>query len=88
MPFQYEISWFYTSNAGIKKKAQVSKFCIMVYNMDRPENFKTSIERTGKAAFQALNLSLKPYRPLLGVLKTDQEVFYLSEVDLDLNFIK
>ena len=29
----------------------------------------------GKAAFQALYLALKPSRPLLSVLKTDQEVF-------------
>ena len=36
----------------------------------------------GKAVFQASDLSLKPYRPLISVLKTDQEVFYLLEVDL------
>ena len=36
----------------------------------------------GKASFQASHLVLKPSRPLLSVLKTDQEVFYQSKEDL------
>ena len=36
----------------------------------------------GKAAFQALKLFLKPFRPSLCVLKNDQEVFYSLEKDL------
>ena len=47
-----------------------------IHNRDLPENFPNSlIERTGRAAFHASNLILKPFRPLLGALKTDQEVF-------------
>jgi len=47
------------------------------------EIFQNSlIERTGKAAFQASDSSLKPSWPLFSVLKTDQEVSYPLEVDL------
>ena len=46
-------------------------------------NFQNSlIECTGKAAFQASDLFLKPSKPLLSFLKTDQEVFYPLEVDI------
>ena len=48
-----------------------------------PEKFlKSLIERTGKAAFQASDLSLKPSRPLLIAFKIDQELFYSLKVDL------
>ena len=55
---------------------------IVVHNRDRPENFQNSIiECMGKAAFQAVDLSLKPSRSLFSVLKTDQEVFYPLKAD-------
>ena len=54
----------------------------MVHNRDQAENFQNSlIEVTGKAAFQASNLSIKLSRPLLSVLNTDKEVFYPLEVN-------
>jgi len=44
------------------------------------EIFQNSlIERTPKAAFQALNLSIKHSRPLPSDLKTDQEVLKARE---------
>jgi len=43
------------------------------------------IERTPKAAFQALNLSIKYSRPFPSDLKTDQEVLKASKV-IFLNF--
>jgi len=48
---------------------------IVVYNRDGLENFQNSlIERTPKAAFWSLNLSIKRSRPFPSDLKTDQEV--------------
>ena len=45
-----------------------------LYHKDQLEiSHNFLIEHTPKAVFQALNSSLKPSRPLLGVLKTDQE---------------
>ena len=62
---------------------QISWTTKVVHNKDWPENFQKSlIERTGKAAFQALDLSLKSSRPLLSVLKTDKEGFYPLEVHI------
>jgi len=53
---------------------------IVIHNRDRPENFQnTLIERTPKAAFQALNLSTKHSRPFPSDLKTDQEVLKARE---------
>jgi len=47
----------------------------VVHNRDQPENFQNSlIEHTTKAAFRALNLSIKHSRPFPSDLKTDQEV--------------
>jgi len=47
----------------------------VVHNRDRPEIFQNSlIERPPKAAFWALNLSIKHSRPFPSDLKTDQEV--------------
>jgi len=40
------------------------------------------MERLVKAGFWDSHLSLNPSRPLLSVLKADQEVFYLLDVDL------
>ena len=52
----------------------------MVHNRDWAEIFQNSlIERMGKATFQ---LSLKPSRPSISILKTDKKVFYPLEVDL------
>jgi len=48
---------------------------LMVHNRDRPEIFQNSlIERTPKAVFRALNLSIKHTKPFTSDLKTDQEV--------------
>jgi len=41
--------------------------------------FKTLIERTTKAAFWALNLSIKHSRPFPSDLKTDREVLKARE---------
>ena len=61
----------------------VSWTTIVVHNRDRAENFQNSlIERTGKAAFQTSDSSLKPSWALFSVLKTNQEVFYPLEVVL------
>jgi len=47
----------------------------VVHNRDRPEIFQNSlIERTTKAAFRTLNLSIKHSRPFPSDLKTDKEV--------------
>jgi len=47
----------------------------MVHNRDRLEIFQNSLmECTPKAAFQALDLSIKCSRPFLSDLKTDKEV--------------
>jgi len=47
----------------------------VVHNWDRLENFQNSlIERIPKAAFLALDLSIKHSRPFPSDLKTDQEV--------------
>ena len=56
----------------------------MVHNRDQVEIFQNSlIECTGKAAFQASDLSLKPSWPLFSVLKTGQARSILFiEVDL------
>jgi len=52
----------------------------VVHNRDRPEIFQNSlIERMPKAAFQALNLSIKRSRPFPSDLKTDQEVLKARE---------
>jgi len=52
----------------------------VVHNRDRPEIFQNSlIECTPKAAFQALNLSIKHSRPFPNDLKTDQEVLKAIE---------
>ena len=48
---------------------------IVVHNKDWGKNFQNSlIERTPKAAFQALDVFQKPSRPFSGVVKTDLEV--------------
>ena len=61
---------------------ECTSWTIMVHNRDQAENFQNSlIEVTGKAAFQASNLSIKLSRPLLSVLNTDKEVFYPLEVN-------
>ena len=53
----------------------------MVHNRDRGENLENSlIERTPKTAFRALDLLLKPFRPYLCVLKTDQQVSKAKEL--------
>jgi len=53
---------------------------IVVHNRDRLEIFQNSlIECTPKAAFRALNLSIKHYRPFQSDLKTDQEVLKARE---------
>jgi len=52
----------------------------VVHNRDRPETFQNSlIERTPKAAFQALNSSIKRSRTFPSDLKTDQEVLKARE---------
>jgi len=52
----------------------------VVHNRDRPEIFQNSlIERTVKAAFRALNLSIKQSRPFPSDLKTDKEVLKARE---------
>jgi len=52
----------------------------MVHNRDRPEIFQSSlIERTPKAAFWALNFSIKYYRPFPSDLKTDKQVLKARE---------
>jgi len=52
----------------------------VVHNRDRPEIFQNSlIERTPKAAFRALNLSIKHSRPFSSDLKTDKEVLKARE---------
>jgi len=53
---------------------------MVVHNRDQPENFQNSlIERMPKAAFQALNLSIKHSRPFPSDLKVDQEVLKARE---------
>jgi len=48
---------------------------IVVHNRDRPEIFQNPlIERTPKAAFWALNCSIKHSRSFPSDLKTDKEV--------------
>jgi len=48
--------------------------------LDRPEIFQNSlIEHTPKAAFWALNLSIKHFRPFPSDLKTDKEVLKTRE---------
>jgi len=55
---------------------------IVVHNRDRPEIFQNSlIERMPKAAFRAINLSIKHSRPFPSDLKTDQEVLKAREAD-------
>jgi len=52
----------------------------VVHNRDRPEIFQNSlIERTPKAAFWTLNLSIKHSRPFPSDLKTDKEVLKARE---------
>jgi len=52
-----------------------TEICRFVHNRDRPEIFQNSlIERTPKAAFRALKLSIKHSRPFPSDLKTDIEV--------------
>jgi len=52
----------------------------VVHNRDQPEIFQNSlIERTPKAAFQALNLSVKHSTPFPSNLKTDQELLKARE---------
>jgi len=52
----------------------------VVHNRDRPEIFQNFlIERTPKAAFRALNLSLKHSRPFPSDFKTDKEVLKARE---------
>jgi len=52
----------------------------VVHNRDQPEIFQNSlIKRTPKAAFRALNLSIKYSRPFPSDLKTDQEVLQARE---------
>jgi len=49
----------------------------VVHNRDRPEN--SLIERTAKATFLTLDLSIKYSIPFPSDLKTDQEVLLASE---------
>jgi len=52
----------------------------VVHNRDRLEIFQNSlIGRTPKAAFRALNLSIKHSRPFPSELKTDKEVLKVRE---------
>jgi len=54
----------------------------VVHNRDQPETFQNSlIERTPKATFWALNLSIKHSRPFPSDLKTDQDVLKAREAD-------
>ena len=52
----------------------------MIHNTKIFQN--SLIENTGKAAFQASDLALKPSRPLLSVIKADQEVLYWLKEEL------
>jgi len=51
---------------------------IVVHNRDWPEN--SLIEHKPKAAFRALNLSIKHSKPFPSDLETDQEVLKLLKV--------
>ena len=54
---------------------------IVVHNRDWYENFQNFlIERMPKAAFRALNLSIKPSRPFPSALKAIQEVVKAKEI--------
>jgi len=53
----------------------------VVHNRDRLEKFQNSlIEHTPKAAFLALDLSIKQFRPFPSDLKTDQELKVIFEI--------
>ena len=57
---------------------------IVVHNRDQVEILHSFlIQHTEKVAFHAWGSSLKLSWPLFSVLKTDQKMFYLLDVDLD-----